>query len=252
MHRLRLLLVSALLLASATFILAPQVSAIETDCAFADDAFCSQLESSGSCEYITNSSDLVDPADCGSMLGTYCANNAGDPACSKIPEVCVNGDFPAAMCDSYNDAMANNSLTESQASADSDNDLMLWGGIGIAGIVLVIITVILVARRSKADDSGYTEVDAQFDSTDDFVEQHYTQQGQWNQPQQQYQQQPLQQDQQQPQGPPPRQMSAPSIPTQDMRGELADDGFEWLEHPGGSDSWYYRDQNTHQWVVYQG
>jgi len=32
------------------------------------------------------------------------------------------------------------------------------------------------------------------------------------------------------------------------QGEWGDDGYEWIEHPQGSEIWYWRDQETGQWV----
>jgi len=32
------------------------------------------------------------------------------------------------------------------------------------------------------------------------------------------------------------------------QGVWGDDGYEWIEHPEGSDEWYWRDQETGQWV----
>ena len=46
----------------------------------------------------------------------------------------------------------------------------------------------------------------------------------------------------------PPSMGAPSAgPPATMRGEIKD-GFEWVEYPPNSGSWYYRDQVTNQWV----
>ncbi len=41
-------------------------------------------------------------------------------------------------------------------------------------------------------------------------------------------------------------------PGQDMVGNVAEDGFEWLQYPEGSGNWFYRDQSTGQWVQHQG
>ena len=53
-----------------------------------------------------------------------------------------------------------------------------------------------------------------------------------------------------PQYPP---MQAPSVemPNANMRGEFNDEGFETLEYPSGSEYWYYRDQNTGQWMIWE-
>ena len=34
------------------------------------------------------------------------------------------------------------------------------------------------------------------------------------------------------------------------QGVWGDDGYEWIEHPEGSEIWYWRDQDTGQWVRY--
>jgi hypothetical protein len=44
-----------------------------------------------------------------------------------------------------------------------------------------------------------------------------------------------------------RKTSGPSFDTQ---GERRDDGYEWLEHPQGSNEWYWRDVGAGQWVKY--
>ena len=35
-----------------------------------------------------------------------------------------------------------------------------------------------------------------------------------------------------------------------LQGVLDEEGYEWLEHPDGSDEWYWRDQDTGGWVRY--
>jgi len=37
-------------------------------------------------------------------------------------------------------------------------------------------------------------------------------------------------------------------PDVNWQGAWGDDGYEWIEHPQGSEIWYWRDQNTEQWV----
>jgi hypothetical protein len=59
-------------------------------------------------------------------------------------------------------------------------------------------------------------------------------------------------------GPPPAQPVLPAIPdmyaqpaplpSANWKGVLYDDGYERLEHPQGSGVWYWRDQQTGQWV----
>ena len=40
----------------------------------------------------------------------------------------------------------------------------------------------------------------------------------------------------------------PDLVDVNWQGEWADDGYEWIEHPEGSEIWYWRDQDTGQWV----
>ena len=35
-----------------------------------------------------------------------------------------------------------------------------------------------------------------------------------------------------------------------LQGALDEEGYEWLEHPQGSDEWYWRDQDSGEWVRY--
>jgi len=35
-----------------------------------------------------------------------------------------------------------------------------------------------------------------------------------------------------------------------LEGVLDEEGYEWIEHPEGSDEWYWRDQDTGDWVRY--
>jgi hypothetical protein len=37
-------------------------------------------------------------------------------------------------------------------------------------------------------------------------------------------------------------------PASSWEGEFADDGYEWLEHPAGSEAWYWRDTETGEWI----
>lgn len=37
-------------------------------------------------------------------------------------------------------------------------------------------------------------------------------------------------------------------PSPNWQGAWGDDGYEWIEHPEGSEIWYWRDQETGQWV----
>ena len=41
-----------------------------------------------------------------------------------------------------------------------------------------------------------------------------------------------------------------SIPNRYAKGVQDDDGYEWIEHPTGSDEWYWREQTFSQWQKY--
>ena len=34
----------------------------------------------------------------------------------------------------------------------------------------------------------------------------------------------------------------------DLQGVLDEEGYEWVEHPEGSEEWYWRNQDTGEWV----
>jgi hypothetical protein len=40
----------------------------------------------------------------------------------------------------------------------------------------------------------------------------------------------------------------PDLVDVNWQGVWGDDGYEWIEHPEGSEIWYWRDQDTGQWV----
>jgi hypothetical protein len=45
----------------------------------------------------------------------------------------------------------------------------------------------------------------------------------------------------------PRSIMPPRPPFSQIEGVFGDDGYEWLEHPTDSKSWYWRDSDTGQW-----
>ena len=49
-----------------------------------------------------------------------------------------------------------------------------------------------------------------------------------------------------PRGPPKKR------PPADMKGEVGDDGFEWLEYPEDSDKWFYRESDDQPWDNWRG
>jgi hypothetical protein len=41
-------------------------------------------------------------------------------------------------------------------------------------------------------------------------------------------------------------------PSKEMKGQIREtDGYEYLEHPAGSEAWFYRNRSTGQWVVWK-
>ena len=50
-----------------------------------------------------------------------------------------------------------------------------------------------------------------------------------------------------PSGLPPK----PAVPSLEMQGKYSDDGYEWLEWPQGSGTWYYRGTPNGQWSFFE-
>ena len=42
-------------------------------------------------------------------------------------------------------------------------------------------------------------------------------------------------------------MMNPQTPNAEIKGVVSSDGYEYLEHPTGSDVWFIRDQSSGQW-----
>jgi hypothetical protein len=49
----------------------------------------------------------------------------------------------------------------------------------------------------------------------------------------------------------PAESEQPDLVDVNFQGVWGDDGYEWIEYPEGSEMWYWRDQETGQWVRYQ-
>ena len=43
----------------------------------------------------------------------------------------------------------------------------------------------------------------------------------------------------------------PAVPSLEMQGKYSDDGYEWLEWPQGSGTWYYRGTPNDQWSFFE-
>ena len=50
---------------------------------------------------------------------------------------------------------------------------------------------------------------------------------------------------------PPMQTPGVATPNINMRGEFNAEGFETLEYPSGSNKWFYRDNNSGQWMTWE-
>ena len=40
-------------------------------------------------------------------------------------------------------------------------------------------------------------------------------------------------------------------PGNDLIGEIDSDGYEWIEHPAGSDIWYWKGSDSNNWELYE-
>jgi len=103
-------------------------------------------------------------------------------------------------------------------------------------IVLALSVGAFALLSGRSDEEGFVE------------EQHQQQmqQDQWGaqQPQQQAQQWDALQPQQQVQ-------QVAHHPSREQTGDIANDGYEYLEWPAQSGTWYYRDVSTGEWVIWQ-
>ena len=41
-----------------------------------------------------------------------------------------------------------------------------------------------------------------------------------------------------------------NIPSMTLRGEIDEDGFEWIEYPAESENWFWREQYLENWQKY--
>ena len=40
-------------------------------------------------------------------------------------------------------------------------------------------------------------------------------------------------------------------PSNDLIGEIDEDGYEWIEHPEGSEIWYWKGSDSNDWELYE-
>jgi len=100
---------------------------------------------------------------------------------------------------------------------------LLWGGLIGLGLLVAVIVGVLLVRKSRNSDFDD-------DEDDDYLDEEYATHAM------------------------PAQRTTSMIPQRqsgpdpNWQGVLGDDGYEWIEHPQGSDEWYWRDTDTGQWV----
>jgi hypothetical protein len=114
--------------------------------------------------------------------------------------------------------------------------IMIGGILGLVAVV-VLIAAVTIMRRGK-DDHGDGD-ESLFDQPRSNLQ--FTGAGMPTQ-----RTSPL--DTQPSSGAPP----IASSPHPSQVGNTQPDGYEYLEHPPNSETWWYRDQNTNHWMKYQG
>ena len=100
---------------------------------------------------------------------------------------------------------------------------VLWKGMVAFGILATSIVVFLLVRRTKNsefDEEGDDDYLNGEDATHAIPAERTT----------------------------PMMTGRQSGPDPTWQGVWGDDGYEWIEHPEGSDEWYWRDADTGQWV----
>ena len=127
---------------------------------------------------------------------------------------------PNESVDSDGDGIGDNAESddEDMAKESGFSDILKWSGI-IAAILISIIALLFIARRmvnSTTDEELQVEIDTTY--------------------QDQIQETGLQPDNQ--------------YPSMMIRGEMQQDGYEWLEYPVGSEEWYWRENLGDQWQVW--
>ena len=96
----------------------------------------------------------------------------------------------------------------------------------LSGVIILVGGIVFMKMEAFARDKYEEWDDDDYGDADDEYSQISSSMSHKNSPM------PLRQDQ----------------PDVNWQGAWGDDGYEWIEHPEGSEIWYWRDQNTEQWV----
>jgi len=156
-----------------------------------------------------------------------------------------------------NDTNGTGAASQDLEAAQDERGGMSWT-LMIGMIVLVVLSVgafVLLSGRSD-EETFIEEQPAPQMQQDQWGAQQAQQQAQWGaqQPQQQAQwgaQQPQQQTQWGAQQPQQQMQQVAHHPGREQVGEIANDGYEYIEWPAQSGTWYYRDVSTGEWVIWQ-
>ncbi len=130
--------------------------------------------------------------------------------------------------------------SESKSEEDSMMMYLLIGGIAVG--VFALIGIVLLMVRKKDDGGAYQEhnVNNDFNSYESIYGSDQSAMGGMGAPA------PIAS------APPAMAPMAPpqtaAGPPVGMQGQVAEDGFEWVQYPPASGDWYYRDKMTQQWV----
>ncbi|MEE3083061.1 MAG: hypothetical protein VX320_03095 [Candidatus Thermoplasmatota archaeon] len=151
--------------------------------------------------------------------------------------------YEGSAAESKQDDVSGLSMADVYSESKSDDDDMMMylliGGIAV-GLFALIGIVLLMVRRSN-DGDGYQEhhVNNDFNSYESIYGSDQSAMGGMGAPM------PA------PSAPPGRAPITPQVPAgppAGMQGQVAEDGFEWVQYPPASGDWYYRDKMTQQWV----
>ncbi|HIN45482.1 MAG TPA: hypothetical protein EYM81_06855 [Candidatus Poseidoniales archaeon] len=129
---------------------------------------------------------------------------------------CTNSD---ALNQNVNAVYDDGSCIYPESTSKLSGSVMLYAGAGIGVLLFAIVVVLLFSRRisNRSDD----ELSGQGNEAPIIVPSY---------------------------SPPPLQTS----PDSNMQGNLAENGYEWIEYPPGQGEWYWRDQSTGEWVRHEG
>ena len=118
----------------------------------------------------------------------------------------------------------------------SGSTLVFIGGGTLVAIIVVLLTMVLVLSRSRGSDELGVNNGGYAPANEPIYDPHFDAGSH--------------QAVAQPQSTMPSTLPGPQKPPQHLAGEMQQ-GYEVLEWPAGSGNWWYRDQGTGQWVVWQ-